>query len=934
MQFRPIARPQNQFPAQGGDSPRGNLAGSVPGPLANPVASLFARALAGTAMVALAALLAGCGGGGATVASSAFGCTSGEAGAFCLTDCSIGCSSTGCLRTDVAQNEILILQFSANIDPASVSTSTVQLRTASGELPVGQFLVNGNQIEFLPTLLISGNQSFFGFRPGETYTLTIPGGRDASQKLRTTSGRTFTQTFSCTLQATLGIRDHNGVPPSATLVSPSQSQLGGAPLNTIIQLDFNEMVDATPFLAAGGGSGPVTFTLRRTRPAGAGGRECDSASLPVVLPGTARLDFDPSRGVSVLTFRSNTDLPANACIEINVTSQVTDISGRPAQPQTFQFLTATVPLVDRAITEEFDDAQMLDREFSAGTWSGGQATFGQIGGDGVHGSFSLALATDLGTVVSGTRTLRLLQLNADSTIIPAANTRTGSPIAVTDGRFFFDRMVLPSDVRLRIVGNSPPQFTVSGRLDIQGEIDVAGGSLTTVPTNAEPVGQMGAPGGVFGGAGGQGGNRCSGTGYLQAFDGRNGSNARVLGNRAYQTSVAGSGGLGSLMFPRNGLNTSVFYHIPNGLSYTPTAAAGGGGGGLRFQGGQGRVVSNNHIDPLLGVPPRLDVMGPPADGGSAVQFFPFPAGTGSDKSSVHFLVGGAGGGGAGSQPTLNIGFIQINAFAPGGGGGGGGGAVSLRAGDSLTVGPLGRVLANGGSAANSPAGTASAGQASMGGGGSGGSVVLQAGRVAEINGIVDVRGGNGGSFNRSAATPAAPSGATVVIAGGAGSPGFVRCEVPGTPSVGLLANMLPAATTDNVGPLTETDDLVMFQSNWYTTGQPFGPDYARYVIEATVDGVPMVFSDDPTVSTMPAQSPQPIRAFFQNANLDLLTGLPAPLLGQTEPTIRPWRTAVRSSGPEIGIASDGLNGFRFALILDRAIATNVTVQRVRVVYRT
>lgn len=913
MQFRPFAHTQTQSPVAGGRSPLVSMLGSV--------------------LLAVVALAAGCGGGGAKVASSAFGCSSGEAGAFCLTDCSIGCTTTGCLRTDIAQNEIMILQFSANIDPRSVTTSTVQLRTASGELPVGQFLVNGNQIEFLPTLLISGNQSFFGFRPGETYTLTIPGGRDAAQKLRTTSGRTFTETFSCTLQATLGIRDHNGVPPSATLVSPSSTQLGGAPLNTIIQLDFNEMVDATPFLAASGGSGPVTFTLRRTREATGGGRECDGGSLPVVLPGTARLDFDPSRGISVLTFRTNNELPPNACIEINVTSQVTDISGRPAQPQTFQFLTATAPLVDRTVTEDFNDAQMLDREVSSGTWSGGQATFGLIGGDGLHGSFSTALATDLGTVQSGTRTLRLLQLNTDSTIIPATNTRTGLPVAVTDGRYFFDRMIVPADVRLRIIGNSPPQFTVAGRLDIQGEIDVAGGSLTTVPTNADSLGQQGAPGGVFGGAGGQGGNRCGGTGYLVAFDGRNGSNARVLGSRAYQTSVAGSGGLGSRMFPLNGLNSSVFYQIPAGVSYTPTAAAGGGGGGMRSQGGQGRVVSNNHNDPVLGVPPRLDVMGPPADGGSAVQFFPFPPASGSTKSSVHFLVGGSGGGGAGSQPTLNIAIIQVNSFAPGAGGGGGGGAVALRAGDSLTVGPLGRVLANGGNAANSPGGSASAAQASMGGGGSGGSVVLQAGRQAEINGTIDVRGGNGGSFNRSGATAAAPNGATVVIAGGAGSPGFVRCEVPGTPSVSLLANMLPAATTDNVGTLTESDDLVVFQSNWYSTNLPYGPEYARYIIDATVDGVPMVFSDDPAVSTLPAQSPQAIRAFFQNANLDLLTGLPAPLLGETQPTIRPWRTSVRSAGAEVGIASDGLNGFRFALVLDRAIATNVTVQRVRVVYR-
>ena len=67
------------------------------------------------------------------------------------------------LRSDIAQNEILILQFSDEVDPATVNPSTIRLRTASGELPVGEFFVNGNQVEFVPTLSISGGQTFFGF---------------------------------------------------------------------------------------------------------------------------------------------------------------------------------------------------------------------------------------------------------------------------------------------------------------------------------------------------------------------------------------------------------------------------------------------------------------------------------------------------------------------------------------------------------------------------------------------------------------------------------------------------------------------------------------------------------------------------------------------------------------------------------------------------
>ena len=135
--------------------------------------------------VALAGL-AGCSGGSATVGAANQSCATGNAKALCLFNCSLGCSTTGCLRTDIAQNEILILQFTDDIDPASVSSSSVRLRTAAGELPVGEFFVNGDQIEFVPTLLVSGGQTFFGFKPGDTYTLTLPGGANETDVLRST----------------------------------------------------------------------------------------------------------------------------------------------------------------------------------------------------------------------------------------------------------------------------------------------------------------------------------------------------------------------------------------------------------------------------------------------------------------------------------------------------------------------------------------------------------------------------------------------------------------------------------------------------------------------------------------------------------------------------------------------------------------------------
>lgn len=75
---------------------------------------------------------------------------------------------------------------------------------------------------------------------------------------------------------------------------------------------------------------------------------------------------------------------------------------------------------------------------------------------------------------------------------------------------------------------------MAGEIDVQGEIDVAGRSLTTLPLNTQQAGQLGAAGGRLGGAGGQGGNKCLGTGYLPIYDGRHGEDGRLLAGHAYR----------------------------------------------------------------------------------------------------------------------------------------------------------------------------------------------------------------------------------------------------------------------------------------------------------------------------------------------------------------------------------------------------------------
>ena len=869
-------------------------------------------------LVALSFLvLAGCSGGSSSTGGGGFDCNGNSTGVLCLEQCNLGCSTTGCSRTDIAQNEIIILTFSENLDPNSVNESSIRFRTASGDEPVGEFFVNDNRVEFVPTLSISGGQTFFGFTGGETYTMTILGGVDEQSVVRGTSGRPFGNTLTCTLQSTLGIVDLNQIPPSATLIVPTANQLTAAPLNTEIQLEFNELIDATPFLT--GTQSPVSFSVRRTRSDGMGGFECDPQSQPQTLGGSQQLTFDPSRGVSVLNFVPAQDLPGNVCVEISVTDGVTDLSGRAAQPQVFVFRTVVVPLVDVEIVENFDDDLNLDVDASAGSWAGGVASFATIGGDGRHGDFSLDLAVDKDQIVSGKR---LFEFNCDSTIIPPENTTTGFATAVTDGRFFFSKMVLPGDVRLRFIGTTPPVFTVAGRLDIQGDLDLLGQSVTTAQLPTSPTGQDGALGGVYGGQGGQGGDKCSGFNSLPSYSGRNGSDVRVIAGHGYFSATSGTGGRGSALYPADGLNTSMQFGIPNptGLAYCLSAAAGGSGGGLRDPGSQGLV--EGIFSAGVAVPNMSTFMGPSAAPGQRMVLFPFPPATGSQVSSQHFLVGGSGGGGSASGCALSISLARQ--WASGAGAGGGGGAIALRSGGSLRIAPTASVLAGGGSAFSAPVGIAGGPQVVPAGGGSGGSVVIQSGGLTEIIGAINVEGGEGGRFEKRGGSGIFPSSGTVKINGGDGSPGFVRLETPITPDLSALGSMSPAASPDNVGPLLEADNLVSVRSRYYSTNLIFGPVFSHYVIEATVDGQPIVYSDNPAISPVEAGQGSALRTLWQAADLDVVTGEVL--------STRPWRLSVRSSQTQVGIASDGLNGYRFMLLVDQTLATTVTIDRLVVVY--
>jgi hypothetical protein len=278
----------------------------------------------------------------------------------------------------------------------------------------------------------------------------------------------------------------------------------------------------------------------------------------------------------------------------------------------------------------------------------------------------------------------------------------------------------------------------------------------------------------------------------------------------------------------------------------------------------------------------------------------------------HFLVGGSGGGGAGSHPFLWSNFEMI--WRSCGGGGGGGGAFGARVGRSLTMPATGLITSSGGStnaSAENNFGT-------PGGGGSGGTIILQVADAPDLSGLLTVGGGMGGTVSSNFVS--------MCSKGGDGSPGYLRIEAPGTlpgDPTDWTGQTVPPATPNNIGVLQEQDLVTGVRSNWYRTRQFFPPDFLRYEIEAMVGGFPVTYTDAP--GGILASGTTAVRFFVQGAREDLS--------GQIE-TITPWRSLLGPCGTgEPTLSDDGVTAFRFLLLFDRSGVSEISVHKVSVSYR-
>jgi len=891
-------------------------------------------------LLVLAMAFVGCSGGGDSGTSEfRIRCLGGQA--FCIISCDLGCNQTGCSVTEIAENQRIRFKFSDAVDPDTVNGASLSIRTAAGVAPTGDFEVQGNEVTFVPRVSTSGTSSTFGFRRNESYVISLAGGPSAAQGIKNLAGDALSERFSCTVVASLGVQDADGLPPTVELLSPVDPSQ--TPTTPTIVLRFSELIDTTPLQVAISDASPIRAVLRGTLPDGS----CNSDAVGIPLSGVPQLSTEVvgNREVTVVSFQPSNStgpitLPGNSCITVRVTADLRDLSGRSAVPARFDLFTVAGMSTPIVRIETFQNASGQLASSSGGIWSNG-ARPGVIGSDGRHGPFNYENApqdTSTGIYI----------IDTDNFTIPASQTLTGQEYVVTDGRFYFSEFVLPAGVRLSFTGSSLPIITVRGEVDIQGEIVLSGESLPSfIPATglaaglevstydaASTTAMPGTLGGVGAGRGGNGAAKCLNAGAITVggidiTDGQPGEDVRVPGGHAYASQVANTGGRGGPMVPATGI-------WPNPAPpligiYVPYWCRGGAGGG--FMGPGGQPVS---LTPP--VPSTLLVINEPvaAAGGVAFPLLPFPVSPPADYQSVdHYLVAGSGGGGGGSHGYGKIGLGSFERWMGGHAGTGGGGACAIRAGGNVTIGATALLESRGGKGVlingDNPGTSApdvTNGISSPGGGGSGGSFLIQSGRNISCSGVVDVRGAQGSEVGRIAQTQLNPP-VTAHGFGGQGANGFYRFEAQGTVSLG--SSLQPAPGADNQAGLTDRDNLSGDTSTWRSTGLFFPPTWVGYELDVDTDGdgtVDITYSDSGDAS-MPlaweADGPTllPVKIEFQGANLDDITGEPV------ESSIGAWRAGVGSQAAA-GLNLDAVTGFRFNIVYNRAMFPNLVVRELRV----
>ncbi len=717
--------------------------------------------------------------------------------------------------TDISVNQMLIFRFNTEVDPSSVNPDTFSIKTAEGVSPTGKYVVNGSTVFFVPEIREVGNQTFFGFTKGATYTIYLPAGSSATRSLLSTGGIALQRPIACTVRVSKDVIDLDGKPPEARMVVPSKTT--GVDNRTQIVLEFSEYIIPSTAL----NNDAVRIVVYQKDPA-----------TGMQVPAKRDVQVDQLKNWAQLTLTPKVVLPGDINVMVTLNAVIRDLSGKTIRPRSFYFRTAKTQVQPEAIAETFDNTNMMDHARTGAVWDNGFLQAGKIGGSGILGDFDYRIGSK--------KVGNVYVFDTDDTTIPASVALDGQEHQVSDGVFEFANFHVPAGITVRFEGTHPVKIFVRGDINIEGTLDVSGHTPTEVArwNSLVEAGAPGGKGGPGGAAGGEGGSE-PGKGTPE---GKNGRDMLVPPGHPKKGQEVGTGGKGSAENPPklDPKKVTLDYYTVFCVQLSFPA----GGGGSATPGGLGKLIQNPKFKPKHGEPV------------TASKAFPFLPISSSASSLSQVLLGGAGGGGAGVCPWGSSSTTSPT-WNRGNGGGGGGGALALRAGGNLTVQSTGILLAKG--APGGGASLASGSGLAPGGGGGGGAILFQAGRLIMVNGTVDVQGGP--------SLKSVDTYRTVDILSAKGGDGYYRAESLPAPTASVFRRAFPSPTSSNVGKLIDRDPVTGAESKWFSTKRIF-PKFRYYEVNAVVGGKPVLFTDNPAHPNLCIYGKTPVAIFFQGAQVD------------------------------------------------------------------
>lgn len=702
---------------------------------------------------------------------------------------------------NAALNQRLEFQFSGDVDPATITNASIQIREGPsfGATAAGAFRVLGATVLFEPRLPALCDLSDSGLKPNTTYRVQLIGFPEqfairnvAGQSL----GRTSTHEFRTRLDSdpALFTDPVPGAGPMVVSTSPANGDaaVAVAPGNRV-EIVLSENVDpctinptnvffhiyelGDPAVSVPSGSGtnsgfavgadisdqtpadPFTWGAAGTTPLAPPQRL--PANIVVMQDFTStRLIITPLQGFNPDPAKSAPLFPENALIVVQLMFGITDFGGLPMTSQTFAFTTENLPLqnstylLDSAGETPYDDAATTADVDSSRAPNRIQG-FLLFSGDADNGS-NLLSPSSPETVASGCvdplqpndgikdvfDPVADVLLDTGSTVNTCTNSTDGSTAVVWE----FQTLRIRAGITVRIIGVNPAIILVEGdaTIDDGGRLlasgDGQGGAPQSKGTQGRDV------------ASNSDGVTLGGRGVAGGADG--GDATRVENNnQTWKYGHDGLAGFGSPDYdplmpqvdpmatttpPTGGGEGGAPVGITTSSPWDGTSSAGGGGGHATV--GLDGDAPNNGTNWQLKLPVR-------SKGGLTYEV--------DATGTLPTPEAGSGGGAAGhakDQPWRS----STSEGSGGGSGGAGGGFIDITSNGNISI--FGTLDASGGNGGNGQRwnGSGDRGITGGGGGGSGGGIRLLTPNdiVLTATTVITAAGGSGGVGARHSVTRA------------------------------------------------------------------------------------------------------------------------------------------------------------------------------------